>query len=54
MCIVAGKRDVEIAAVLDIRPATATTHVRNLLGKLGAESRLVAAMAAVGASYTRA
>jgi DNA-binding CsgD family transcriptional regulator len=54
MCIVAGKRDVEIAVILGIRPATATTHVRNLLAKLGAESRLVAAMAAVGVPYTRA
>ena len=54
MCIVAGKRDVEIAAVLGIRPATATTHVRNLLGKLGVESRLVAAMTAIGAAQTRA
>ena len=47
MWIVAGKRDWEIAAVLGIRPATATTHVRNLLAKLGVESRLAAAMAAV-------
>ena len=54
VCIVAGKRDSEIAVILGIRPATATTHVRNLLAKLGAESRLVAAMAAVGVPYTRA
>jgi DNA-binding CsgD family transcriptional regulator len=53
MCVVAGKRDLEIAVVLGIRPATATTHVRNLLAKLGAESRLVAAMAA-SACPTRA
>jgi DNA-binding CsgD family transcriptional regulator len=54
MCIVSGKRDSEIAVILGIRPATATTHVRNLLAKLGAESRLVAAMAVVGTVYTRA
>jgi DNA-binding CsgD family transcriptional regulator len=54
MCIVAGKRDSEIATILGVRPATATTHVRNLLAKLGAESRLVAAMAAIGAVQTRA
>jgi DNA-binding CsgD family transcriptional regulator len=53
-CIVAGKRDAEIAVILGIRRATATTHVRNLLGKLGVESRLVAAMAAISAPYTRA
>ena len=53
-CIVAGKRDAEIASVLGIRPATATTHVRNLLGKLGVESRLVAAMTAIGTVQTRA
>jgi LuxR family transcriptional regulator/LuxR family quorum sensing-dependent transcriptional regulator/LuxR family quorum-sensing system transcriptional regulator CciR len=52
--IVAGKRDSEIAVVLGVRPATATTHVRNLLAKLGVESRLVAAMAAVDEPYTRA
>ena len=54
MCIVAGKRDSEIAVILGIRPATATTHVRNLLAKLGVELRLVAAMAAIGVPYTRA
>ena len=54
MCIVAGKRDSEIAVILGVRPATATTHVRNLLAKLGVESRLVAAMAAIGVPYTRA
>jgi hypothetical protein len=42
------------SAVLGIRPATATTHVRNLLGKVGVESRLVAAMIAIGAVQTRA
>lgn len=54
MWIVAGKRDSEIAAILGVRPATATTHVRNLLAKLGVGSRLVAAMMVVGAAYTRA
>ena len=54
LCIVAGKRDAEIAVMLGIRPATATTHVRSLLAKLGVESRLFAAMAAVGVPYTRA
>jgi DNA-binding CsgD family transcriptional regulator len=54
MGIVAGKRDSEIAVILGVRPATATTHVRNLLAKLGVESRLVAAMAAIGVPYTRA
>jgi DNA-binding CsgD family transcriptional regulator len=54
MWIVAGKRDSEIAVVLGVRPVTATTHVRNLLAKLGVESRLAAAMAAVGEPYTRA
>lgn len=42
-----GKRDGEIAEILSIRPATATTHMRNLLAKLGVESRLAAAMLAV-------
>jgi DNA-binding CsgD family transcriptional regulator len=54
VCIVAGKRDSEIAVILGMRPATATTHVRNLLAKLGVESRLVAAMAAIGVAQTRA
>ena len=54
MCIVAGKRDSEIAVILGVRAATATTHVRNLLAKLGVDSRLVAAMAAIGVPYTRA
>lgn len=54
MWIVAGKRDPEIAAILGVRPATATTHVRNLLAKLRVGSRLVAAMTVVGAAYTRA
>jgi DNA-binding CsgD family transcriptional regulator len=44
-----GKRDRELASILGIRPATATTHVRNLLTKLGVESRLAAAMLAVAA-----
>jgi DNA-binding CsgD family transcriptional regulator len=47
--IAEGKRDWELASILGIRPATATTHVRNLLAKLGAESRLAAAMLAVAA-----
>lgn len=44
-----GKRDREIAQILEISSATATTHVRNLLSKIGAESRLAAAMRAVTA-----
>jgi len=47
--ILAGKRDGEIALILGMRPATATTHVRNLLAKLGVDSRLAAAMRAVAA-----
>ena len=45
--ILRGKRDGEIAILLDISPATASTHVRNLLAKLGVESRLAAAMEVV-------
>jgi len=47
--IVEGKRDSEIAQILGISAATATTHVRNLLPKIGVESRLAAAMRAVAA-----
>jgi DNA-binding CsgD family transcriptional regulator len=45
--ILHGKRDGEIAILLDISPATASTHVRNLLAKLGVESRLAADMEVV-------
>ncbi len=38
-----GRSDREIAAALFISPATATTHVRNLLAKLGVGSRMAAA-----------
>lgn len=48
--ITRGKRDRELASILGIRPATATTHVRNLLAKLGVESRLAAATLAIATS----
>jgi predicted ATPase/DNA-binding CsgD family transcriptional regulator len=41
--IAEGKTNSEIGATLFISPFTAKTHVANLLGKLGAESRAVAA-----------
>ena len=45
--IVCGKQDAEIAVICHIRPATASTHVRNLLHKLGVEHRQAAAMEVV-------
>jgi DNA-binding CsgD family transcriptional regulator len=41
--IAEGKTNSEIGATLFISPFTAKTHVANLLGKLGAESRAAAA-----------
>lgn len=44
--IAQGKRDAEIAAILGCAPKTVSKHVENLLAKLGAETRLSAALAA--------
>ncbi len=41
--IAAGRSNREIAAVLYIAPKTASVHVSNILGKLGAASRTEAA-----------
>jgi len=50
-----GKRDGEIALILGIRAATATTHVRDLLAKLDVDSRVVATVRALAALHaTRA
>ena len=38
-----GKRDVEIALICGLHPMTVSTHVRNLLAKLGCETRTAAA-----------
>jgi len=45
--IVRSKRDTEIGIILGIHATTASTHVRNLLFKLGVESRHAAAMEVV-------
>ena len=45
--LVAGRSNPEIAAALFISPRTATTHVTNILAKLGAQSRTEAAAHAV-------
>ena len=45
--LVAGKTNPEIADMLFISPRTATTHVTNILGKLGVASRTEAAAWAV-------
>jgi DNA-binding NarL/FixJ family response regulator len=45
--LVCGKRDGEIAVIQKIERATASTHVRNLLGKLHVENRHAAAMEVV-------
>jgi predicted ATPase/DNA-binding CsgD family transcriptional regulator len=45
--LVTGMSDREIAAALFISPGTATTHVRNIRGKLGVRSRGAAAAYAV-------
>ena len=41
--LVAGRSNKEIAAALFISPKTASVHVSNILGKLGASSRTEAA-----------
>jgi len=41
--LAAGRSDRAIAAALSVSPHTASTHVRNILAKLGAESRTAAA-----------
>ena len=41
--LAAGRTDRAIAAALSVSPHTASTHVRNILAKLGAESRTAAA-----------
>ena len=46
-----GRTDPEIAEALGISPYTITTHVRNLLGKLGLKNRVQAAV--LGDRYTR-
>ena len=38
-----GKRDAEIALICRLHPTTVSTHVRNLLAKLGCETRTAAA-----------
>lgn len=45
--VVDGRSDRQIAAALSISPRTVTTHVANILAKLGATSRTAAAMLAV-------
>jgi DNA-binding CsgD family transcriptional regulator len=45
--LVRGLSDREIGAALFISPRTATTHVRNIRGKLGVHSRGAAAAYAV-------
>ena len=45
--IVDGKPDREIAETLYISPRTVTTHVTNILNKLGVSSRAAAAAYAV-------
>jgi DNA-binding CsgD family transcriptional regulator len=45
--IVRSKRDAEIAVIPGIHATTASTHVRNLLGRLRVESRHAAAMEVV-------
>ena len=44
--VVAGRSDQEIAAALSVSRRTASTHVGNILGKLGLPSRAAAAYAA--------
>ena len=39
-----GRTDLEIAEALCISTCTASTHVRNLLGKLGVKNRVQAAV----------
>lgn len=41
--IATGANNAAMAAALDISPHTVRTHVQNLLGKLGADTRLAAA-----------
>ena len=36
-----GKTDEEIASIIDLAVTTVSTHVRNMLGKLGLENRVV-------------
>jgi DNA-binding NarL/FixJ family response regulator len=45
--LAAGRSNPEIAAALFISPRTATTHVSNILAKLGVDSRAEAAARAV-------
>jgi DNA-binding NarL/FixJ family response regulator len=45
--LVAGRSNPQIAEALFISPRTATTHVSNILAKLGVESRTEAATRAI-------
>lgn len=45
--IVCAKKDSEIAVIVDCARHTVSTHVRNLLKKLGVETRVAAAMEVV-------
>jgi DNA-binding NarL/FixJ family response regulator len=45
--LVEGKSNVEIAAALFISPRTVKNHIASILGKLGAENRIQAAVEAV-------
>ena len=45
--LVAGRSNPQIAEAIFISPRTATTHVSNILAKLGVESRTEAATRAI-------
>ena len=42
LCLAAGESNRQIARSLDIAPATARSHTRNVLSKLGVQSRVLA------------
>lgn len=45
--VIQGKRDAEIAVILDLSPRTAQKHVQSVLAKLGVETRTAAAAEAL-------